>query len=190
MDIQEKMIFKSREDEAKERSKKVAQELHQAARDKRIKEMLHNIHHAHEKTMSEDTEHLGNVVGLVANHDFAGATEIVHDLLNQRVVGALDAYKQTVAKNLFSPVPAELEEEIEQLDELDKKTLASYVNKSTNDVVNSVDQAHHHLSTSHKLREKGNAKAAKQHLKMYSDSIENVSKRQAGIRKALDKLVK
>jgi hypothetical protein len=114
MDIQEKMIFKSREDEAKERSKKVAQELHQAARDKKIKDMLHSIHHAHEKTMSEDTEHLGNVVGLVANHDFTGATEIVHDLLNQRVVGALDEYKRTVAQNLFSPIPRELEEEKDQ----------------------------------------------------------------------------
>jgi len=118
MDIQEKMIFKSREDEAKDRSKKVAQELHQAARDKKIKDMLHSIHHAHEKTMSEDTEHLGNVVGLVANHDFTGATEIVHGLLNQRVVGALDEYKRTVAQNLFSPVPRELEEETEQLDEM------------------------------------------------------------------------
>ena len=99
-----------REDEAKERSTRVAQELHQAARDKRIKEMLHNIHHAHEKTMSEDTDHLGTMVGLVANHDFAGATEIVHDLLNQRVVSALDGYKKTVAQNLFSPIPRELEE--------------------------------------------------------------------------------
>lgn len=139
MDIQEKMIFKSREDEAKERSKKVAQELHQAARDKKIKDMLHSIHHAHEKTMSEDTEHLGNVVGLVANHDFAGATEIVHDLLNQRVVGALDEYKRTVAQNLFSPIPAELEEEVEQieeeqieeeqLNELNTSTMRSYLDK-------------------------------------------------------------
>ncbi len=99
-------------DDVRDRSLKVKRELDAAARSKKAKAMLDAAAAAKKKTMSEDQEHLGTLVSLVANHDFAGATEIVHDLLNQRVVGALDAYKQTVAQNLFSPIPKELEEEI------------------------------------------------------------------------------
>lgn len=97
-------------DEVRDRSLKVKRELDAAERSKKAKAMLDSAAAAKKKTMAEDTEHLGTMVGLVANHDFAGATEIVHDLLNQRVVGALDEYKRTVAQNLFSPIPRELEE--------------------------------------------------------------------------------
>lgn len=121
-------------DEVRDRSLKVKRELDAAERSKKAKAMLDSAAAAKKKTMAEDTEHLGTMVGLVANHDFAGATEIVHDLLNQRVVGALDEYKRTVAQNLFSPIPAELEEEVEQIEEeqineLNTSTIRSYLDK-------------------------------------------------------------
>lgn len=55
-------------------------------------------------------ESIGTMIGFVANQNYADATTIIQDLLNQRVVSALDEYKQSVAQNLFAP-SMELSEE-------------------------------------------------------------------------------
>jgi len=98
-------------DAVRERSLKAKRELDAAANTKKGKAMLDSAAAAKKKTMSEDQDHLGSLVSLVANKEYSGATEIVTDLLNQRVVGALDNYKKTVAQSLFSPaVSSGLEE--------------------------------------------------------------------------------
>lgn len=79
----------SRELDADARSKKVKNELDMAAKEK--------------ATMKEEIEHLNNLIGLVANQEYADATVLTHDLLTQRITGALNDYKQTVARNLFVP---------------------------------------------------------------------------------------
>jgi len=68
----------------------------------------------------EQEPYINSVVAMVADQNFADATNLVNDLLNQRVVVALDEYKQFIAQNIFSP-SVELSEETEDKDKEDKK---------------------------------------------------------------------
>lgn len=98
-------------DDVRDRSLKAKRELDAAARSEKAKKMLDAAKAAKQRTMKEDTEHLGTVVALVANQDYSAATEMVQDILNQRVVGALDSYKKDVAQSLFTSGVSGLEEE-------------------------------------------------------------------------------
>lgn len=144
------------------------------------------------KTMKEDSEQLGSMVALVANQNYAGATEILHDLLNQRVIDTLDDYKKTVSKNLFAPShldeqgDAELEEgalyvqhdgrhvwgigeEIQQLDELKKSTLKSYLGRAVDN-----------LSDASYIEGKHSVGSTE-----YKKAVQQVKKRTTGMKRAI-----
>lgn len=98
-------------DEVRDRSLKAKRELDAAARSKRTASMLDAAAKAKQKSLHEDTEHLGSLIAMVANQEFSGAADTINDLLNTRVVNALDSYKQSVAKNMFGmEAPPSLEE--------------------------------------------------------------------------------
>lgn len=53
--------------------------------------------------MNEDFTPIADTINLVANQQYADATSIVHDLLGNRVMAALETHKQSIAQNLFAP---------------------------------------------------------------------------------------
>jgi hypothetical protein len=82
--------------------------------------------------MNEDFAPISDLITLVANEQHAEATPIIHDLLGARVLDAMQGFKQEIAQSLFVP----LQEEVEQLDEKQKKEFeksgkkSGYVSKS------------------------------------------------------------
>jgi len=156
--------------------------------------------------MTEDFAPIGDMITLVANDQHAEATPLVHDLLGSRIALALQDHKQTIARSLFAPSTEALaeekhddevedtklvkklvkreclaKEESEQLDELSKATLGSYIQSRTHD-----------------LRSSGAASGARgQWPKETKDRAEAISvakkegdKIQAGIKLAAKKLSK
>ena len=76
---------------------------------------------AQPKKVQEETQAaISDMIGLVANKNFSDASSLVTDLLNQRVSGALDDYKQQLAQSLFTPA-VELTEEKDEDDEDEDK---------------------------------------------------------------------
>jgi len=83
--------------------------------------------------MNEDFSPIADVITLVANDQHAEATGLVNDLLGARVMDSLQDRKETIAQSLFAPSADSLQEE-EQLDELSKATLGSYIQSRTHDL--------------------------------------------------------
>jgi hypothetical protein len=76
---------------------------------------------ADKKTVIEQREDIGTLIGLVAGQEYSDATGLATDLLNARVAASLDEYKQHVAKNLFTPAPLAEEDEKDKEDEKEEK---------------------------------------------------------------------
>lgn len=74
---------------------------------------------SNKRQVIEQSEDIGTLIGLVANQEYADATNLVTDLLNTRVTASLDEYKQHVAKNLFAPSLTEEKDEDKDEDEDD-----------------------------------------------------------------------
>lgn len=66
----------------------------------------------------------------IASGDVVLAKESLNDLLSAKAFEALDAYKQELAKSIYSNEQESVQEEVEQLDELSRDTLANYQMKS------------------------------------------------------------
>lgn len=80
-------------------------------------------------------------------------------------------------------------EQYEQLDELSKKTLGSYINKASADANSSASDAGGNFANAHTAKLHGMAGGEKE-LNKASTNMNKVSKRQAGISKAVSKLTK
>ena len=141
----------------------------------------------------------------VATGNAVEAKDVLNDLLSARAFESLDARKTELAQSLFTGSQVEEEqlnledysleelqefmvsEEFEQLDELSKSTLGSYVNKSTQDAARSSSASSNWAHTSDKARNPRVKAAAAQ----YSGEEESrKQKRLAGIGKAVKKLTK
>ena len=114
----------------------------------------------------------------------ADAKETLSNLLSARAFEALDARKQELGATLFG---GQVEEEVEELDELSKATLGSYVNKASKDAAISSSASTNWAHTSGRARNPRVKVAAAQ----YSDEEEaREKKRLAGIGTAVNKLTK
>jgi hypothetical protein len=141
----------------------------------------------------------------VATGNAVEAKDVLNDLLSARAFESLDARKTELAQSLFTGSQVEEEqlnledysleelqefmvsEEFEQLDELSKSTLGSYVNKASKDAVKSSSASTNWARTSDRARNPRVKVAAAQ----YSDEEEaREKKRLAGIGKAVKKLTK
>jgi hypothetical protein len=70
-------------------------------------------------------------IDLVGQGQNAQAQEALNDILSAKAFDALEAYKQQVGANLFATEESvQVDEEAEQLDELSKDTLKSYISKA------------------------------------------------------------
>lgn len=88
----------------RDRSLKVRRELDAANRSKKAKRELDNAaEEKKKKRLHENIEALTPLLGLVADNNYSDASALVQDVLNARVVAALDDYKQSVAQTLFAP---------------------------------------------------------------------------------------
>ena len=81
-------------------------------------------------------------------------------------------------------------EETEQIDEISKSTLGSYVKKASNDAVNKMYSAGYTDHMSHTERSKGNDALAKAHSKHAGKSYSKSVTRLQGIRRASERLAK
>jgi len=135
----------------------------------------------------------------------SGAKDMLNDMLSARAFEALEGRKVEIAQNIFNGSQVQEEqlnledysleelkefmvsEDFEQLDELSKSTIGSYVNKATKDASTSSSASANWAHTSDKAKNpKIKAAAAK-----YSDEEESrKQKRLAGIGKAVKKLTK
>jgi len=84
--------------------------------------------------MNEQSGAIGDMITLVAGGQQAEATPVLHDLLGARIMDALQSHKQEIAQTLFAPGTDALAEESEQLDELSRATLGSYIQSRTHDL--------------------------------------------------------
>jgi len=134
----------------------------------------------------------------------SGAKDILNDMLSARAFEALEGRKVEIAQNIFNGSVQEeqlnledysleeleefmVSEEFEQLDELSKSTLGSYVNKASKDAVKSSSASTNWARTSDRARNPRVKVAADQ----YSDEEEaREKKRLTGIGKAVKKLTK
>jgi hypothetical protein len=133
------------------------------------------------------------------------AKDILNDMLSARAFEALEGRKVELARGIFNGSQVQEEqlnledysleeleefmvsEEFEQLDELSKSTLGSYVNKASKDAVKSSSASTNWARTSDRARNPRVKVAADQ----YSDEEEvREKKRLTGIGKAVKKLTK
>ena len=133
------------------------------------------------------------------------AKESLNDLLSARAFEALDGRKTELAQNLFGSAKMQEEElnledysleelqefmqteEFEQLDELSKSTLGSYVNKASRDAATSKGATANWAHTSTKAKNPRVKAAAEK----YSDEEESrYKKRLSGVGKAVTRLTK
>ena len=108
-----------------------------------------------------------------------------------RKQAALDAAKASGGKAYYvgGGKQTEIKEETEQLDELSKKTLGSYVKKASADASSSAFNAGGNAANAHTAKLHGMAGGEKE-LNKASVNISKVSKRTSGINKAVSKLTK
>ena len=111
----------------------------------------------------------------------ADAKETLSNLLSARAFEALDARKQELGATLFG---GQVEEEVEELDELSKSTLGSYVKKAASDVNTKSRE-----TQQYKDMFAGNypVRGAKKEVAKKQTAID---KRVGGIGKAVDKMTK
>jgi len=141
----------------------------------------------------------------VATGNAVEAKDVLNDLLSARAFESLDARKTELAQSLFTGSQVEEEqlnledysleelqefmvsEEFEQLDELSKSTLGSYVNKASGDATRSAAG-----STSFAFRSTAakNPRVKDAAAKISDEEESRKQKRLAGIGKAVKKLTK
>ena len=83
-----------------------------------------------------------------------------------------------------------MSEDFEQLDELSKKTLGSYIKKASSQAGDAKTWAGYAAAGAKDAMDKGNSGAYKMHTKDYKDSKSIINKRTAGVGKAVNKLTK
>lgn len=136
----------------------------------------------------------------VASGQASKAQEVLSDMLSQKAFEALDIKKQQIAQTLYNdgedievqdtadtPVESEEEvtqEEVEQIDELKKSTLGSYVKKASRDLAN---QSFDHGEDEHRQYGDPEDTEREADMKKRERDIEN---RQKGINRAASKLSK
>ena len=158
-------------------------------------------------------------IDMIGAGDNVSAKDLVDSILSARAFEALEAKKQDLAATLFSGItdagvsepvtvgesieeetelnledftPEEIEafmqtEDFEQLDELSKTTLASYAKKSTNSArINGILQGRWEADS-----DRANKPAKKNSLGRIAKDFQNDGwKREAGVKKAVDRLAK
>jgi hypothetical protein len=119
---------------------------------------------------------MNRFVDLAADKNAADFQQQLEHILGEKAGLALDARKAVIAQNLFDAIPPLTQEEVEQIDELSKKTLGSYVKKASQSVQG-------HTVTAITGHHKGDHNQFGKHAVL-------ASKRLRGIGKAADKLTK
>ena len=143
----------------------------------------------------------------IATGDASGAKNTMSDMLSAKAFEALDIRKQELAASLFGGSPQEVQEEqlnledfsleeleefmvseeFEQLDELSKTTLGSYVNKASREAAMRAGSSVGMANVSLRARNPRVKDAAEK----YSDEDEaKKQKRLSGVGKAVQKLTK
>ena len=120
---------------------------------------------------------------LAAGHA-ADAKETLSNLLSARAFEALDARKQELGATLFG---SQVEEEVEELDELSKSTLGSYVKKASDDAAKSASGA---TSFAFRSTAAKNPRVKAAAAKYSNEDEAREKKRLAGIGTAVNKLTK
>ena len=114
----------------------------------------------------------------------ADAKETLSNLLSARAFEALDARKQELGATLFGN---QVEEEVEELDELSKATLGSYVKKASDDAAKSASGA---TSFAFRSTAAKNPRVKAAAAKYSNEDEAREKKRLAGIGTAVNKLTK
>jgi len=121
----------------------------------------------------------------IATGDAIGAKNTMSDMLSAKAFEALDTRKQELAASLFGGSPQEVEEEeVEQIDELKKSTLGSYVKKASS---NLSARSHDHGEDEH--RQYGYGDDDEEDKRVDRDE-KKIATRQQGINRAATKLSK
>ena len=121
----------------------------------------------------------------IATGDAIGAKSTMSDMLSAKAFEALDIRKQELAASLFGGSPQEeVEEEVEQIDELKKSTLGSYIKKASS---NLSARSHDHGEDEH--RQYGYGDDDEEDKRVDRDE-KKIATRQQGINRAATKLSK
>jgi len=121
----------------------------------------------------------------IATGDAIGAKNTMSDMLSAKAFEALDTRKQELAASLFGGSPQEeVEEEVEQIDELKKSTLGSYIKKASS---NLSARSHDHGEDEH--RQYGYGDDDEEDKRVDRDE-KKIATRQQGINRAATKLSK
>lgn len=124
----------------------------------------------------------------VADGDGVGAKDTLNNILSGVAFESLSNKKQEIAKNIFnSPV---VEEDIEQLDEISKKTLGSYIKKATDDIATKAAGTSRYAERSHVAKEKQDYESARKNMNISDKLFDKNWKRKQNVAKAVDKLTK
>lgn len=137
--------------------------------------------------MNDNFPAIADVITLVANDQYAEASPIIHDLLGARVLDAMQSHKQTIAQSLFAPSADALAEETEQLVELSKDTLKSYVKKSAKEVGTNSGLGAFMASKGYNAKQ-SNPHKSDEWYKRGQEYDRKAAQRMHGVRQATDKL--
>jgi hypothetical protein len=113
----------------------------------------------------------------LVNKSFAEAKELVFKSLYAKASLALDEARFAVANGVFNAV----EEDVEQIDELSKKTLGSYIRKASSDLARKTSDADLHNEY---MGDVGTSKAR------LAQERKKISQRKRGIGQAVSRLTK
>jgi hypothetical protein len=124
-------------------------------------------------------ENTANLIDAISRGNTMEMQAAFNQAMAEKMVVALDAFKTNVAQNLFK--------ESEQIDEMSKTTLGSYIKKASEDKADARASAEYSSEVSDNtdndsIRSFHKKKAAKNNLR--------AKKRSVGIGSAVDKLVK
>jgi hypothetical protein len=126
----------------------------------------------------------------LAAGESSSAKETLENLISTKAFEALDGYKKEISSSIFGGKQEETEEELtmeetEQLDELSKGTLGSYVKKAAK---NQADHSFDHGESEH--RQYGKPGDDSEADKDLADTERNIANREKGIGRAVKRLVK
>lgn len=172
--------------EASKHMKPVRDALHDAG--KKIQHKTYQrqmgMYRAVKKLTKEGTEPCLALIQAIEESKASDITAIFDKIMAQKLSEAIEDKKVEIAESIFvSQEDQELMEDYEQLDELSKQTLATYIGRASQEVKHAGRSAGLHSSLFH-MNGNDNDK------KFRDDSLKHANKRIIGINKAARKLTK
>ena len=152
-------------------------------------------------------ENIKDLILAIAEGDSVAIEDNFNTVMSAKIADRLDDLRVNVASSMFGSTAVEesyelddysleeieefmMSEEFEQLDELSKKTLGSYVKQASDSAAALATTAMHQRHQSDAHYANGDKKKAAEFGKYSFDSTERQIKRQKGIKKAVNKLTK